>query len=75
MAVKKEFKGDLRMTVSLHDASVGVYTRSFTGQALILTFSVPQFFLHVTTAYDILRHAGVDLAKKDFLGPPRQPDV
>lgn len=46
-------------------------TRSFTGQALILTFSVPQFFFHVTTAYDILRHAGVDLAKKDFLGPPR----
>lgn len=50
-------------------------TRSFTGQALILTFSVPQFFFHVTTAYDILRHAGVDLAKRDFLGPPRQPDV
>ena len=48
-------------------------TRSFTGQSLILTFSVPQFFFHVATAYDILRHAGVDLAKKDFLGPPRPP--
>ena len=46
-------------------------TRTFTGQSLLLTFSVPQFFFHVTTAYDILRHAGVDLAKKDFLGPPR----
>jgi hypothetical protein len=34
-------------------------------------FSVPQFFFHVTTAYDILRHAGVDIAKKDFLGSPR----
>jgi hypothetical protein len=45
--------------------------RSFSGHALLLTFSVPQFFFHVTTAYDILRHAGVDLAKKDFLGPPR----
>jgi hypothetical protein len=45
--------------------------RTFSGQALLLTFSVPQFFFHVTTAYDILRHAGVDLAKKDFLGPPR----
>ena len=41
------------------------------GRSLLLTFSVPQFFFHVTTAYDILRHAGVDLAKKDFLGPPR----
>ena len=40
----------------------------FTGRSLLLTFSVPQFFFHVTTAYDILRHAGVELAKKDFLG-------
>ncbi|MBR1143714.1 DUF1993 family protein [Bradyrhizobium sp. AUGA SZCCT0431] len=46
-------------------------TRKFTGRSLLLTFSVPQFFFHVTTAYDILRHAGVDLAKKDFLGPPK----
>ena len=46
-------------------------TRAFTGQSLLLTFSVPQFFFHITTAYDILRHAGVELAKKDFLGPPR----
>jgi uncharacterized protein len=46
--------------------------RKFTGRSLLLTFSVPQFFFHVTTAYDILRHAGVDLAKKDFLGAPRQ---
>jgi hypothetical protein len=45
-------------------------TREFTGQSLLLTFSVPQFFFHVTTAYVILRHCGVDLAKKDFLGPP-----
>jgi uncharacterized protein len=44
--------------------------RKFTGKSLLLTFSVPQFFFHVTTAYDILRHAGVDLAKEDFLGPP-----
>jgi uncharacterized protein len=47
-------------------------TRSFTGQSLLLTFSVPQFFFHVTTAYDILRHCGVDLAKKDFLGAPNR---
>jgi len=41
---------------------------SFTGKALLLTFSVPQFFFHVTTAYDLLRHAGVELVKKDYLG-------
>ncbi len=47
-------------------------TRQFTGRLLLLTFSVPQFFFHVTTAYDILRHCGVELAKKDFLGKPSQ---
>jgi len=47
-------------------------TREFTGLTLLLTFSVPQFFFHVTTAYDILRHCGVDLVKKDFLGKPSQ---
>ena len=43
-------------------------TRQFTGRSLLLTFSVPQFFFHVTTAYDILRHCGVELVKPDFLG-------
>lgn len=47
-------------------------TRQFSGRSLLLTFSVPQFFFHVTTAYDILRHCGVELAKKDFLGKPSQ---
>jgi hypothetical protein len=47
-------------------------SRKFTGLSLLLTFSVPQFFFHVTTAYDILRHCGVDLVKKDFLGKPSQ---
>jgi hypothetical protein len=41
-------------------------TRQFAGQSLLLAFSVPQFFFHVTTAYDIPRHCGVDLVKKDF---------
>ena len=43
-------------------------TRKFTGESLLLTFSVPQFFFHVTTAYGILRRCGVELVKKDFLG-------
>jgi uncharacterized protein len=46
--------------------------RKFTGRSLLLTFSVPQFFFHLATAYDILRHSGVELVKKDFLGPPGQ---
>lgn len=32
-------------------------------------FSLPSFFFHVTTAYAILRHSGVQLGKVDFLGP------
>jgi len=47
-------------------------TRKFTGQSLLLAFSLPQFFFHLTTAYDILRHGGVELIKKDFLGAPNQ---
>jgi len=48
-------------------------TRAFTGRSLLLTFTLPQLFFHIATAYDILRHAGVALAKPDFLGPPRTP--
>jgi uncharacterized protein len=43
--------------------------RKFSGRSLLFTLSIPQFFFHLTTAYDILRHAGVEIAKKDFLGP------
>jgi hypothetical protein len=44
-------------------------TRTFTGKSLLLTFTAPQFFFHAATAYDILRHDGVELIKKNFLGP------
>jgi hypothetical protein len=43
-------------------------TRTFTGKSLLLTFTAPQFFFHAATAYDILRHNGVELIKKNFLG-------
>lgn len=45
-------------------------TREFTGQSLLLNFSLPNFYFHATTAYDILRHNGVDLGKRDFMGTP-----
>lgn len=45
-------------------------TREFTGQSLLLNNSLPNFFFHCTTAYDILRHCGVDLGKRDFMGTP-----
>ena len=43
-------------------------SRTFTGKSLLLTFTAPQFFFHIATAYDILRHNGVELIKKNFLG-------
>ncbi|WP_224243228.1 DUF1993 domain-containing protein [Hyalangium gracile] len=38
------------------------------GQPYLLNFVLPNFFFHVTTAYDILRHNGVDIGKRDFIG-------
>lgn len=40
----------------------------FRGQAYLLHFALPNFFFHVTMAYAILRHAGVEVGKLDFLG-------
>ena len=40
----------------------------FTGQTFLLQFAMPNFFFHVTTAYGILRQAGVKLVKLDYLG-------
>jgi hypothetical protein len=38
------------------------------GRAYLLSYGLPQFFFHVTTAYNVLRHVGVDIGKKDFMG-------
>lgn len=38
------------------------------GQAYLLTYALPQFFFHVTTAYDLLRHNGVEIGKRDYMG-------
>src|SRR6202451_4536612 len=45
-------------------------TRDFTGQSLLLNNSLPNFYFHCTTAYDILRHCGVEVGKRDFMGTP-----
>ncbi|RYF16157.1 MAG: DUF1993 domain-containing protein [Comamonadaceae bacterium] len=41
--------------------------RTMTAQAYLATWALPNFFFHVTTAYAILRHNGVDLGKSDYL--------
>lgn len=42
--------------------------RQFVGQQYLLHYGLPQFFFHITTAYAILRHNGVELGKKDYMG-------
>ncbi len=44
-------------------------TMTFAGQDYLLSFALPNFYFHVTTAYAILRHCGVEIGKRDFIGP------
>ncbi|HVS27775.1 MAG TPA: DUF1993 family protein [Burkholderiales bacterium] len=43
-------------------------TVTFLGRPYLLNFALPNFYFHVTTAYDILRHCGVEIGKQDFIG-------
>jgi hypothetical protein len=43
---------------------------NFTGQDYLLGFVLPNLYFHCTTAYAILRHNGVEVGKRDFLGQP-----
>jgi len=43
-------------------------TMTLKGDAFLLGFGLPNFYFHATTAYDILRHAGLEIGKRDFLG-------
>ncbi len=49
--------------------SFGEFKPVFRGADYLLTFALPNFFFHVTTSYDILRHKGVQVGKRDYLGP------
>ena len=41
------------------------------GEAYLKHFALPNFFFHVTTAYALLRHNGVEIGKMDYLGAPK----
>lgn len=47
---------------------IGPETLTFDGQTFLLYFVLPNVYFHVTTAYDILRHCGIEVGKRDFLG-------
>ena len=51
----------------------GERTFEFKGLEFLQRWAIPNVFFHVTTAYDILRHNGVELGKRDFLSGGRDP--
>jgi hypothetical protein len=50
------------------DLQIGPRRLTFTSETLILSFSLPNFYFHAVTAYDILRMRGVPLGKRDYEG-------
>jgi hypothetical protein len=42
--------------------------RQSSGQDYLLNFALPNFYFHVATAHDILRHNGVSIGKREYLG-------
>jgi len=50
------------------DFPLGKETVKLTTREYLIRFSLPNFYFHITTAYDILRHNGVLLGKRNFLG-------
>ena len=49
----------------------GDFKMPFTAETFVMSFSLPNFYFHATTAYDILRTKGVPLGKRDFMGKLR----
>jgi uncharacterized protein len=49
---------------------VGGQERSFDGINYLIGFALPNFYFHVVTAYSILRHNGVEIGKRDYMGNP-----
>ncbi len=60
-----QFEGAESREITL---KLGGEPRKVLGEAYLLQNALPNFFFHVTTAYAILRHCGVDLGKGDYLG-------
>ncbi len=50
------------------ELTFGTQKFPFTGQAYLIQFALPNFFFHMSMAYAILRHNGVEIGKRDFMG-------
>ena len=61
----RQFEGseDREIVLQLHETQM-----EFNGRDYLLNWVQPNFYFHVTTAYNLLRHNGVEIDKRDFLG-------
>lgn len=62
-AAQVDGSGERPVVLKAHDREM-----HFTGQSYLLGFALPNFFFHLTIAYGILRHNGVEIGKQDYLG-------
>jgi hypothetical protein len=62
----EQIDGGIDREISIFSGSRG--EMKFKGRDYLLNYALPNFFFHVVTAYDILRHKGVPLTKKNYLG-------
>jgi len=51
--------------------ALGEHKLPFVAENFLMSFSLPNFYFHATTAYDILRMKGVPLGKRDYMGKMR----
>jgi uncharacterized protein len=63
----EQMKGSEERQIALNLPAVKTTLR---GEDYLLGFVLPNFFFHVTTAYDILRHNGLKIGKLDYIGRP-----
>ena len=61
----EQFEGCDTMELEI---KLGSHKVNFTGQSYLLGFVLPNVYFHTATAYNILRHNGLDLGKRDYLG-------
>jgi uncharacterized protein len=62
---EQQFEGAATKDISV---PAGPRTLNFKGAQFLASFALPNFYFHATTAYDILRHNGIEIGKRDFLG-------
>jgi uncharacterized protein len=62
---KSQFADAATRTITL---KVGGNDMSFAGGEYLMGYAMPNFYFHLSTAYNLLRHNGVELGKRDFMG-------